>query len=184
MIKIQQLKHITFVIPSIDYGGTETQLINQINFLHHHGYKISLIVFAEIKALRDEISLPSDRILVLHKPFSYLSGTAAIKAATIITQVLKFLKSQKTEIVVANLPLSHFIMRLVKFCSIGTGVNFCLVHYHHSMQYEESPLDTNFKKIFNGFNSVMAKFSNEINVFVSRAVEKNICENLAIKKSF
>lgn len=166
-------KRITFVIPSIAYGGAETQLINQINGLQGLGFYVSLIVFSNIEIL-GSINLPKKQILVLRRSISFLGIQELFAAREILLPILEFIRDNKTEIVVANLPIAHFVMRVVKLLGKAKGIKFKLFHYHHSMQYEESPLDNFLKRSFNSLNSLFARLADSGNIFISQSVYKSI----------
>jgi glycosyltransferase involved in cell wall biosynthesis len=171
---------IAFVIPSVEYGGAELQVINQINYLLKAKINIILIVLDDIKGLRDKIDLPADKVFELLFPIYPSYAKAIFKAPTLIENILGILKKQKVNTVVANLPFSHYIMRLVKMKANITNQRFRLINYHHSLQYTESPLDNFFKKAFNVFNSTLARFSDDKNIFISNASKIDVQEHLYV----
>ena len=177
-------KHITFVIPAIGFGGAETQLLNQVNYLYRAGYQVSLIVFTRFEKLRESLEIPEENVLVLHKTMNYLGAKSVLEARSMLVPILQFLRQKKSHTVVANLPIAHFVMRLVKLLGKASNFSFCLLQYHHSVQYEESPLNSLPKKAFNSFNAWLANLTDNGNIFISEEVKENISQFFPAKNAF
>jgi glycosyltransferase involved in cell wall biosynthesis len=174
---------VLFVIPSLAYGGAETQLINQVNALQKdHSFQVSLLILSKDETLKDMVQLPAERIVSFSQPITYLNFRAVLSAASLVKQAADFVLAQKVDVVIANLPYAHFIMRLVKAISRLKGHSFKLVNYHHSMQYEESPLNSAGKKFFNQLLAMLTRFD-DLNIFISQNVRDNIQQYLSVRNS-
>lgn len=165
---------ITFVIPSIDFGGAEIQLIWQIESLKKSGYQVYLIVLGDINARYEDLPAKVDGLLCLKASYTDLTGKAAAQGMKLVPEIAAFISRHNLKLVVANLPFAHFIMRLVKIYLKAKGTTVCLYNYHHALQFEESPLDTLPKKAFNVFNSFLARIADNKSIFISQAVQDNI----------
>ncbi len=174
-------KKVTFVIPSIGFGGAEIQTINQLTALQGLGYDCFLIIIDDIYALRDQITVPDSSILLLKHGFNTLTVNSILNSGKIIKRINNFLIQNKIDVVIANLPYAHFIMRLVRFSSKAIRKQICLINYHHSIQYHESPLDTFPKKAFNSLNSVLARYADNANIFISDASFESSNKNFFVK---
>lgn len=175
-------KRIAFIIPSVDFGGAELQVINQINYLVQTNAFVVLIVIDGVKELQDNINLPSERLIELYYPVHESYGRAIRKAPSLANKISQVLVREQIEVVVANLPFTHFICRLVKFKFLFSSFRFQLINYHHSLQYEESPLDSGIKKAFNICNSFLARFLDDKNIFISEASKSNVAEHFYVKR--
>jgi glycosyltransferase involved in cell wall biosynthesis len=172
---------ITFVIPYIRFGGAELQLISQINYLYDQGHPVSLIVLSRILEFREDLHMPDEQILELKLPSGVLSLSSVWQPFRQMGQIFSFLKTHKTEVVLANLPLSHYIMRLCKLLGKAQGIKFKLLAYHHSLQYAANPLDTAGKKVFNSYNAILANAADDANIFISQACLNDIKAHFPIR---
>lgn len=173
-------KSVAFVIPTLEYGGAETQMINQINALCSLGFIVHLIVFGSSTPLRKKINLVEDKVLFLYQKQSALTGKAVFGSFAIVKPILTYLKRKNVDVVIANLPFAHLVMRFTKLASKINRFNFKLINYHHALQYEESPLNTLAKIMFNKFCSSLAMLSDDLNIFISEAVKHNISTNFKV----
>ncbi len=168
---------LLYIITSIEYGGAELQTIAQVNYLHQQGYTTHLLVLHKIKAkaLRKELELPQSKIIELNFPHTYVSTFAVLKSTRLIYPILNIIQQEQISHVVAHLPFSHFIMRMVYLAQRLTfRPHFALFPYHHSMQYQANPLNTLGKRLFNGLNATLARFTDTKNICVSDAVKENL----------
>ncbi|MEK6480081.1 glycosyltransferase family 4 protein [Catalinimonas sp. 4WD22] len=183
--EIASHKNIVFVIPSLDYGGAETMLIHQINYLHEKGYQIRLIIMGRSTeyALIDQLQISEKSILQLGLPVQILTFRAIRYTFLKGLVISKYLKKWQASVVIANLPLAHFQMRVVKLLDRLKGRRYQLVNYHHSLQYAANPLDTFPKRIFNSINSFLARITDDKSIFISDAVRKNVTSHFFINKN-
>lgn len=171
------------VIPSMAFGGAEIQTLQQMNYLHQAGFEVYLIVLSEINEFPIPLQFPKNHIHVLHFGYDSLTFNAIKKAHSLVFPILQLLQKRQVTHVIAQLPLSHFVMRLVKMrqqFNPKTSSTFQLFNYHRAIQYQENPLDTFGKKAFNRFNNQLAKRADNGNIFVSQAAFDNISQHLTI----
>jgi len=170
------------VIPSIAFGGAEIQTLQQMNYLHEEGIEVHLLVLSKIVEFPIEVKFPKERIEVLNFSYDSLVFKAVQKSFSLLLPILQCIQKRHITHVIAQLPLSHWIMRLTKMrLQITRQTTFQLFHYHRAIQYQENPLDTFGKKAFNRFNSQLAKRTDNGNIFVSQAAFDNISQNLFIR---
>lgn len=177
---MEQTIKILYIIPSIDYGGAELQTIQQVNYLHEQKQLVYLLVLSKVKNLREELSIPNNHLFELNYPFDNLTFKSMAKSYQLLSPIHQIIKQAGITHVLAHLPLSHVILRLVKLLFFH---QFQLLPYHHSMQYEANPLNTISKKVFNSFQAYLSYWVDNQHIFVSKAVEKNIKENFIVKRS-
>ena len=172
----QPTPRICFVLPSLVTAGAELQTIEQINELVKRGVEVSLVILSKKieEPLINATSLPPECILRLDNQHVTLRG-AALPALRGFGRVAKFLKTQQTEVCIATLPPSHFFMRLTKLRCMSLKVK--LIAYHHSLQYFASPLNTVGKKVFNRFNSALARLADSQHWFISDASREDVQQN-------
>ncbi|MFT2010072.1 glycosyltransferase family 4 protein [Pontibacter sp. 13R65] len=173
------MQNIVIIAPAIAHEGiTKLVAIQIIGFLQK-GIKVSLIVLAksDIEGLK-ELSVDVDKIpiLQLQQSTSYLSVKALINSIRIVLPIIKFLRKQEVEIVIAHAPYAHFIMRLVKMVANGKGLR--LIQYFHGLQYSEYPINTWRRQIINGLNKWMARRFDDKHISVSEIVKDEISNNL------
>lgn len=167
------------VIPSIDFGGAEIQTLQQVNYLHQNGFEVYLVVLSKLRTYPIEVLLPQSHIEVLEFAHESLIFSAVRTSFKLLRPLLELIEKRRITHVIAQLPLSHWVMRLVKMRSRKR--DFQLFHYHRAIQYEENPLDTLGKKIFNRFNHLLAKSMDDGNIFVSQAACQNVSQHLFIR---
>ncbi len=165
---------IAFILPSLGVGGAEYLSINQINYLHQHKYRVYLLVLSPILDLLPELQIPPSHITVVKNANAPALNISSLKqSTTIVPQISRFLKQHQIHTVFANMPMSHFFMRCVKVYELFKWKKnaFQLFCYYHGMQYAAYPLNTMGKKVFNQANSLLAYFTDDASIFVSKAVQ-------------
>ncbi len=174
---------IVFVLPQLAMGGAELQNIRQINYLHQQGYTVYLILTNNIVDLREGLVIPEEQIFELHFPYNYPSVKSIPSAFKVIRPLTKLLQQLAPHVVIASLPLSQYLLRMVKrFGYSPQKAPFKLVAYHHSMQYEANPLNTLGKRLFNKWNQWLAEQVDDYTLCVSKAVEQNITNHFTLKR--
>ncbi len=166
---------ILYVLPCLDYGGAELQTISQINAFVKQGYSVHLLLLNNIIALNELLEIPTTHLHTLFFPYTTPSLKAILQARTLISPIAKIIHQFDISHVMAILPLSHYVMRLVKISKLrNTKKELQLIVYHCSMQYEANPLNTMGKRLFNQANKQLAKWADNTSICVSKAVQKNI----------
>jgi glycosyltransferase involved in cell wall biosynthesis len=175
-IEMNTKSTICFVLPSLLYGGAELQTIQHINALSESGYKVYLILLSELidKELQNQIVLADRDILILRTKKSTPGFSSILFAHLQVFKIYGFLRSNQIRVVVANLPLSHFYLRLVKIWSFIVDYKFRLINYNRSLQYSANPIDSLTKKIYHVYNSFLAKKADNANIFISQASLKDV----------
>lgn len=163
---------VLFLLPSINFGGAELLAIQQIQWLQANGTMVfvGLLSSKNDKILVEKINSPNANFLCFNSPYSVLNVGAVSFALKDIGKLGKFVNINKVDVIVAHLPLAHFWGRLLKL----KVPSIKLLVYHHSMQYQASPLNTFAKKIFNNLNKVLAARTDDVSICISEAVKENI----------
>jgi glycosyltransferase involved in cell wall biosynthesis len=175
---------LLFVIPSLGTGGAELQTINQIN--HIARKSLREVYFASLSRKVDNINkliLPKERTIIVEGYDETTLVAGALKKIQLpIRNLLKFIRAEKINVVIAVSPLSHFVMRIVKiFNVLSSGRNIQLICYYRDVYYDVSPPDTFLKKCFDRFNFFLARIADDKTLFISKAVFSNIEKNFFVK---
>lgn len=176
--------NILFVIPSLDTGGAELQTINQLNILYlNKKYKIHIVVLSGRASNLKLLKLPSSQCtLCLENDITFLSSSVFKKLPYLIRCLNRVVVNNNVSHIIAILPLAHVICRVAKLYGYFLRQKgFNLIVYHHSMQYEASPMDNSIKILFNFFNNFFSKLSDNKNIFISKAVKNNISKNIYVR---
>jgi glycosyltransferase involved in cell wall biosynthesis len=185
MFNKKEVKVVLFIVPNLSYGGAELLLINQINEITtRKEYDLFLVVLNEAdQELLNRVKLPNKKIFILRKRVNVLNSKSILKGIYIAYNVYKIIRSAGVNKIVSHLPISHYISRVAKI------INFCcfknnlkLIQYHHSLQYQASPLDTIGKKIFNYINKTLAFLLDNHHLFVSNSAFIDIKANFYVPK--
>ena len=179
-------KKVLFVLPSLLPGGAEHQTINQVNYLVEKGYKnIRLAILSNRLFLIDKIKLSRENILLFEDNDEVnISGGMMKVLPGISRRLARYAKKENITDIIAILPLAHLACRLAKlnyFFSFKKQP--ALNVYYRSVTYEISPMDSFFKKAFNKFNSLLARFFDNRSLFISKAVYEDIRGNFYVPAS-
>lgn len=177
-----KIKRILFVIPSLHPGGAEYQTVNQVNHLHSKNFSTDLLILTDRIDLLSLIKLPSEKIHILGvSGLSPLSSASIKKTPKTIRLLQKSLMNIKPDVVLAILPISHYLLRIYKLKHKGTFRLWC---YHRSMQYQANPLNTISKQAFNLISYHLSKRFDFGHLFISEAVKQDISDHLPVKNGF
>lgn len=170
---------ILFVIPSLNYGGAEILLLQQINWLADKGYSVYLAILSSNnnEELLKEVQVPPSQIIIINSPSAILNTKAIFFAFKKRNKLTSFVKKFELKTIIAHLPLAHFWARIVK---VKLPTVYLLV-YHHSMQYQANPLNSIAKKVFNNIQKKLANRADDISICISNAVKENIKQNFVLK---
>ncbi|OWY25240.1 glycosyltransferase family 1 protein [Sphingobacteriales bacterium UPWRP_1] len=173
---------LLIVIPTLDYGGAEVHTTHQINYWVQQGFTPYLLVLNQIKALQDVLLLPAQYRTELNWPYSSIQTLSIIFIRNAVKQISSHINKNKITHVMAHLPIAHYLLRWVKLKHrLLRQQPFTLINYHHSLEYEHSPMNTLGKRLFNRFNSLLAHLADDVSVCVSRAVFNNINNHFFLK---
>lgn len=173
-----EMSKICYIIPTLHLGGAEHQTVNQLNYLHSHGIEVDLIILSNKLNLLDQLLIPKDKIYIIGiDNFNTITFKACLKIPLALFRLNKVLLKINPDIVLAILPLSHFINRILKLI---TRNKFSLWCYHRSMQFEANPLDTRGKQFFHQVNRYLSRKYDHGHIYISEAVEENISKYLNI----
>lgn len=170
-------KKLLIVIPTLNIGGAEHQTINMINFLKNH-FEVFIIVLSSNIDLIKHLEIEDSNIFVLNTNYSTFSlkKIISIKIFDVVKEISNLTEKIKPDIVFANLPITHYILRLVKYKS---GHNFKLVNIHRSLQFK-AHVPNVIMKIFMKFNSFLANRYDYLNIFISNACRNDQLNYLKI----
>jgi glycosyltransferase involved in cell wall biosynthesis len=172
-------KNILFIIPSLQYGGAEMLLLQQVKWLKDNGWQCFVAILSDKNetSLIKLLALPPEQLVIFQSNHSVLNSAALSFAWRHQQQLTGFARKNNIKNIVAHLPLAHFWSRLVKRKMPVVK----LIVYHHSMQYEASPLDSVSKKIFNWLQKILAKKTDDVSVCISESVKENIASHFVVK---
>lgn len=172
-------KGILFIIPSLNYGGAELLLVQQIKGFRSENQKCFVAILSDENDdnLLKEVALPLDQIFVFRSSHSALSFSSLVFAWRHQRTLYDFVKENNIENIVAHLPLAHFWGRLLKLKIPSAR----LLVYHHSMQYQANPLNTVSKKVFNSVQKRLASRTDDVSICISNAVLQNIKKHFVVR---
>ena len=144
-------------------------------------FNIFLLVLGNDLTILDRLEIEKNHIFVLNSTLNTLSfkNMNFKDFFHIINEVKKVIKIHNIDLVYANLPISHFVMRIVKVFSI---TKFKLCNIHHSLQYIANPLNGIVHKTFNLINNLFSYISDDLNIFISHASKEDLLRYFYIKK--
>jgi glycosyltransferase involved in cell wall biosynthesis len=169
---------VLFLIPSLKPGGAEHQTAQQFNALKEKGWQVSLCALHPDLAIKNEFHLSGDDFLVLSLSSSVLNLKTSLVSPAAIKKLRRFCKDRHITHIIASLPLAHWYGRVIKILLPSLK----LITYHRSMQYNASPLNTTAKKIFNNFQSWLARRNDDISICISNAVKENISAHFHLSR--
>lgn len=173
---------LLIVIPTLDYGGAEVHTTHQINYWVQQGFTPYLLVLNQIKALQDVLMLPAQYRTELNWPYSNIQTSSIIFIRNAVKEISLHINKHQITHVIAHLPITHYLLRWVKLKHrLLKQQPFTLINYHHSLEYEHSPINTIGKRLFNRFNSFLARLTDDVSVCVSKAVFSNINSNFFLR---
>ncbi len=166
---------LAFIIPSLNMGGAENQLVTTINKLVRLQDQVFLVVLSDQLDLLPLVNLPKAQLLLLQEPSqSTLNGKGVSQSLQSARKLTAFLKQNRIECVVAKLPMAHFVARLSFVVGKLSGYPFHLVSYYHSMQTTASPVNRFDKKMFMWINRQLSRLSDGGSICISQAVLKDV----------
>ena len=173
------MKKILFILPTLNIGGAERLVVNIINQLNKK-YEVFLLVLTDKNILQPELIIDEKKIFFLNSPFETLSlQFSSLKDIFLyIKKIKEIIINNEINIVFANLPIAHFMMRMVKLSFLNSKID--LICVHHSLQYKANPLISIKHKVFNFFNNILSLLLDKKNIFVSSAVKDDITSNFHI----
>ncbi len=129
------------------------------------------------------VKIPKERLFLFrakNKKFNH-KFILDLKYWLVASSLEKIIKKNGIEVVIAVLGKSQFVGRLAKLVAVlrRGRAGFSLISYYRNVNYAIAPLTTWPRRIFNTFLSVMARLDDKT-IFVSRAVEKDICSHIFI----
>jgi glycosyltransferase involved in cell wall biosynthesis len=175
-----QKKKILFVIPALYSAGAEHQTVDIVNKLQND-YNVFLLVLSEPLNILKRVNLKKESIFLFNSSFNTLSfrNTNIKEIYYIVKEINVIISNNNIDVVYGNLPISHFILRLVK---LFRKKNFKLCNIHHSLQYSANPLNSYKYKIFNSINNILSYLNDDINIFISNASKKDMMKYFYFKK--
>ncbi len=172
-------KSILFIIPGLNIGGAELLMVKQVQWFQANNWETVVVILStkNDQGLTMDLKLGPDKLLVLNSSYSVLNNAAIGFAIKNRNKLKDFAKKHEVGNIVAHLPLAHFWGRLLKLKFPSAQ----LLVYHHSMQYQASPLDTWSKKLFNQLQKWLAAKTDDVSVCISESVKQNIQQNFILK---
>ncbi|MBU3015750.1 glycosyltransferase [Poseidonibacter lekithochrous] len=171
------MKKLLIVIPTLNTGGAEHQTINMINFFKNH-FEVFIIVLSSNIDLIKNLEIENTNIFVLKTNYNTFSlkKILSIKIFDVVKEISNLTEKIKPDIIFANLPITHYILRLVKYKS---NHKFKLVNIHRSLQFKAHAPNV-IMKIFMKFNSFLANKYDYLNIFISNACRNDQLNYLKI----
>jgi len=156
------------VLPSLTNGGAEHQTVKIINYLKDE-YDISLLVFSNNLNLLSNVKLHTLNVFILKNSVNTFSfrNIFSRNFLKLISEIKNIMILNQFDIVLSNLPISHTVMRLVRF-----KIRFKLINIHHSLQFQAHRPHF-IMKVFMRLNTYLANKYDNMNIFISEASRKD-----------
>ena len=163
------IKKILFVIPDLGRGGAEYQTVNMVNCFAKK-FDVYLLIFSKEDVLVKYLEIEKENIYFLNSKLNSFSfkKILSLDFLALMDKIYNIFNQKKFDIVLANLPISHFIMRLV----LDKGYDFKLINIHRSLQFIANKPNI-LMKIFMKYNSFLARKYDTLNIFISEASKKD-----------
>lgn len=171
---------LIYILPTLSSGGAELRAIERLNFLAlHSNVQIELVVLSNIVPLLSEVNKSKNlNVSVLGLKHAEVFSKSALSSSWRNSRKLKrFLDETNADVVVASLPISHFLVRLAY---LNKKKKPRIWMYHHATQYLENPVDNFQKKLLHNLNSYLCKKVDNGHIFISKAVSDDLSANLPI----
>ena len=154
-------------------------LLQQVQWFRMNGWQPAVAILSgkNDPQLIDDLGLAPEQLLIFNSSHAVLNNAAIGFAIKHRNELAAFVREQQVKNIVAHLPLAHFCGRLLKLKNPSAQ----LLVYHHSMQYQASPLNTLSKKVFNKIQKILAAKTDDVSVCISEAVKQNIQEHFVLK---
>jgi glycosyltransferase involved in cell wall biosynthesis len=161
-------KKLLIVLPSLTNGGAEHQTVKIINYLKDE-YDISLLVFSNNLNLLSNVKLHTLNVFILKNSVNTFSfrNIFSRNFLKLISEIKNIMILNQFDIVLSNLPISHTVMRLVRF-----KIRFKLINIHHSLQFQAHRPHF-IMKVFMRLNTYLANKYDNMNIFISEASRKD-----------
>lgn len=164
------MQKILYILPSIDYGGAELLALWQINELYSRGYEIHLLVLGKLVQLPCPLLLPENHITVLNHSYGTIHAASIAYTPKAVAAIVLLLQRQRPTVVLAHLPLSHWLLRwAVAGCRVW-GMRLRLYNYHHGTFFTDQIPTGYLVRLFCIMNHRLAKWVDDGNIAVSQAV--------------
>lgn len=172
---------LLFLLPNLNFGGAETQTVEQVNHLHGLGHTVFLAVLDGGKlALLDKVALPPERVFLLKKSGLTPFRLARLpKLAACAAPLADFVRENGIQKIVANLPSGHLLARLVKR-RMGRRAPVQIFHYHHSTEFSAAGHGLS-QAIFNGLNRWLGSRLDDGHIYISEAVRADYEAHVRVK---
>ena len=169
------------MVPAIVHEGISKLVLLQAQALYGLGYVVKLIALTKVdKGVLVNFApvIPSENIIELHQPDTYLSERALKVALSASLKIKRLLANEKSAVVFAHAPYAHFLLRLAMLLGLKKHKSLTLWQYFHMTQYAEFPLVTLKRKFIHNLNKWLAERYDYGHIFVSNAVEEDIQSHL------
>ena len=167
----------------MNWGGAELQLLKTLKLSEQHGYDPHLIVSGTQLNLLDQVNLHPKKILCLkNKNLNFLTSKSLYPSLLSAWRITSFLRQQGVKVLVANLPLSHWIAHWVSILSWVTVSPVKIVLYHHSQQFSANPPASLAIKLFHTFNLLLGFLCDHTHLFISHASFMDFKKNQPVRK--
>lgn len=161
---------IGFLIPSMTWGGAELQLINALALFGQQEYDTYLMVTGTELELLDRTNLPPHKILCLkNENLNFLTSKSIYPSVSTAWRTMCYLRQHNVRILIAQLPLSHWIARWATVFSWAALFPIKILLYHHSEQFSANPAITGEMKVFHKVNMILGFLCDHTHIFISNS---------------
>lgn len=174
---MQAHKNILYVLPSYGWGGAELQTMHQLNYLTQKGNNnIFFLNLSNIIDGIDTIKLPKEKIIICDKSNIQTVAKAPVKTYLyLIRQTIKAVNQFLVTDIIAILPLSHLVCRVVKiYFFLFKWKKIRLYTYYRDPDYQFYKEKGSFFKLYVKATTLLAIFADNFSIFNSKTSYKNV----------
>lgn len=177
------IRKLAIIVPSLGVGGMEVMTLQKIGLLTANGYDVYLIILSDETNLISQVQLQGKNILCLGLPnHRYITKGILNGIFNTVKKIDKFLNHNQIKLVIASLPIAHFVARLVFVLSLLSLRKLTIISYHHSIIITGNGVHKSYlEKAFNRINYFLAILADSGNIFISHAVREDILKRRFVR---
>ena len=173
---MEEQKKLLIMLPNIDFAGAELLACYQARNLSAK-YRVTILVLGRVvnqEVLGDKVESGKLNIIELNTGIEVLDKNSLQSLFFNINKIKKAIRNISPDLIIAHLPISHLVSKLINLLSKD---KFKIVCYHHGMLVDGSN-QSYFAKFKNSLllhlNTILIGSSQIQHIFISLAVKDDV----------
>jgi len=171
---------ICYIIPNLNLGGAQTQVVMQANALSQQGIETQLIILGNEVPLLSEVNENVSVEVLGFRGVNKVKASLFRRLLLTKAAVTKKVNSFEPTHILAVLQSAHFVARIAKN-NFSTSPKLWV--YHRSTEYAQSPINSLPKQFFHILNCQLGKKHDYGHIHISNAVKEDIEAHFPTKNS-